>query len=630
MIPMTCQARSVVGFRRFQLGIVLIWGTVFSLHPQFVSAAEPDSAPPLLALSIAPKAGVIPERDQVSALVARLGNEQFSLRERAQQELENLGPAIYEDILPALRDRDPEIATRAAHLIAKLRYKAADELPEGKHREELRSYFSESDDERRNQITQAPPLNETSRVPLWCLVVRYETNEELAKLAALNILSAVSPKAIEKQPHFDDIQRYLSRARRPAAMWLLSYSKLASDPSAYLERLAAFESQELELYSQTARLEQRAVATRLLKHALAYASEQQQRPQSIGLFKQLLEIDQPDVQSLPQLLDWLVQQQAWELLPEVEARFPKLGESTDPRVIYFLAEAALKQGNTEQLETYLQRASEIQPQNASLHYQTAMLLYKRGLLDWVERECALILKNTSPSQGIMAFNAHNLLAEIQNDQERYREAADSIGAALELYSKNETVRERYEDNIRFSEEQLKAKRSFNRGLDAARNGEHESAFKSFQEALTFDRNDADVLISIYRLPKLTPEQRDQNRKNIRESLTTFQDQIHSDPEDSQGYNQYAWLVANTEGDFDLALEYSLKSVELKSESGGLRDTLAHCYFAKQDYNNAVKTQEQASRMEPQSQTIKRALDKFRAAKQGSRSKDEDSAPSSLK
>lgn len=621
---MTCQARSVRGIRRFLLGIVLTGYTVFPSPPQLVSAAEPNSSASLLARSVAPQTGVIPERDQVSALVARLGNEQFSLRERAQAELENLGPAIYEDILPALRDRDPEIATRAARLIAKLRYKAADELPEGQQRETLRAYFMESDDERRNLVSAPASLNEVSRVGMWCLVVRYETNEELAKLAALNVLAAISPKTIEKQPHFEDIQRYLARARRPAALWLMSYAKLAGDPSAYLERLQAFESQELELYSQTARLEQRTVATRLLKHALAYASEQQQRPQSIALFKQLLEIDQPDQQSLPQLLDWLVQQQAWELLPEVEARFPKLGESVDPRVIYFLAEAALKQGNTEQLETYLQRASEIQPQNSSLHYQTAMLLYKRGLLDWVERECALILKNTSPSQGIMAFNAHNLLAEIQNDQERYREAADSITAALELYSKSETVRERYEDNIRFSQEQLKAKRSFNRGLDAVRNGEHETALKAFREALTFDRNDADVLIAIFRLPKLTPEQREENHKHIREALTLYQDQIHSDPEESQGYNQYAWLVANTEGDFDLALEYSLKSVELKNESGGLRDTLAHCYFAKQDYANAVKTQEQAARMEPQSQTIKRALDKFRKAKE------ESSTQSSLK
>lgn len=622
MIPMNSQARSESGMlRRFLLGIVLTGSTVFPSPPQIATAADP-----LVALSVPPQSGEIPQRDQVTSLIARLGSEQFSLRERAQAELENLGPAIYEEILPALRDRDPEIATRAARLIAKLRYKAADELPEGKHREELRAYFTESDDERRNLVSQPGGLNEAARIPLWCLVVRYETNEELAKLAALNVLTAITPKAIDKKPHVEEIQRYLARGRRPAAMWLLSYARLSNDPTAYLERMQAFESQELELYNTTARLEQRTVATRLLKHALAYASEQQQRPQSIALFKQLLEIDQPDQQSLPQLLDWVVQQQAWELMPEVEARFPKLVESNDPRVVYFLAEAALKQGNTAQLETYLQRASEIQPQNSSLHYQTAMLLYKRGLLDWVERECALILKNTTSNQGIMAFNAHYLLAEIQNDQERYREAADSLTAALDLFSKSETVREHFDENPRISigEEQLKTKRAFNRGLEAARNGEYDVAHKAYLDALAFDTHDADVLIAIYRLPKLTDVQREANRKNIRESLAMFQDQIHSDPEDSQGYNQYAWLVANTEGDFDLALEYSLKSVELKPSSGGLQDTLAHCYFAKQDYANAIKTQEQAVRMEPQSHTIKRALEKFKKAKE------EASAQSSLK
>ena len=46
---------------------------------------------------------------------------------------------------------------------------------------------------------------------------------------------------------------------------------------------------------------------------------------------------------------------------------------------------------------------------------------------------------------------------------------------------------------------------------------------------------------------------------------------------------------------------------------GYLDTLAHCYFAKKDYENAVRHQAEANRLEPQSMAIKRQLEVFRQA-----------------
>jgi hypothetical protein len=47
--------------------------------------------------------------------------------------------------------------------------------------------------------------------------------------------------------------------------------------------------------------------------------------------------------------------------------------------------------------------------------------------------------------------------------------------------------------------------------------------------------------------------------------------------------------------------------------GQYLDTLAHCYFAKQDYATAVKYQTEAAKLDPHTQAISRQLDVFRAA-----------------
>ncbi len=47
-------------------------------------------------------------------------------------------------------------------------------------------------------------------------------------------------------------------------------------------------------------------------------------------------------------------------------------------------------------------------------------------------------------------------------------------------------------------------------------------------------------------------------------------------------NQFAWLVANTQGDVQAALESSRRSLELIPDDPGYLDTLGRCYFAAGD------------------------------------------------
>ena len=71
-------------------------------------------------------------------------------------------------------------------------------------------------------------------------------------------------------------------------------------------------------------------------------------------------------------------------------------------------------------------------------------------------------------------------------------------------------------------------------------------------------------------------------------------------------NQYAWLVANTVGNKEKALKYSLESLDISNDSAKM-DTCARCYFALNDYDNAMRMQKLALKQSPYSPPLLRQL-----------------------
>ena len=147
--------------------------------------------------------------------------------------------------------------------------------------------------------------------------------------------------------------------------------------------------------------------------------------------------------------------------------------------------------------------------------------------------------------------------------------------------------------------------------DAA--GDQAKRRECLTEALDLEPSDIDVLIACYRLPDQTPEYRKKIRDLIRQASDDILVQIAAEPEIDDYYNEFAWLVANTEGDLDEALKYSQKSLELKPDTGDLYDTLARVYYAKGDYENALKNQQRAVELKPYNVLIAKQLELFKKA-----------------
>ena len=148
-------------------------------------------------------------------------------------------------------------------------------------------------------------------------------------------------------------------------------------------------------------------------------------------------------------------------------------------------------------------------------------------------------------------------------------------------------------------------------------------WKHLEDGLSENPTDVDLLIALYRSSAADAERRKRALDLVHEAADKLRSQINENSDDAllcNYYNEFAWLIGNTEGDIDQAIKYSQKSIELArqlppelgiTESGYL-DTLAHCYAAKGDYENAVKYQTRAVEMEPYTQQIVRALAEFKS------------------
>jgi tetratricopeptide (TPR) repeat protein len=131
------------------------------------------------------------------------------------------------------------------------------------------------------------------------------------------------------------------------------------------------------------------------------------------------------------------------------------------------------------------------------------------------------------------------------------------------------------------------------------------------KAIEINSEDIDALIACYRLAGQPVAYHKKIVDLVEKAAVKLHGAIAIDPDSPTMYNQYAWLVGNTEGDFDEAVRCSRKSLELQPDEGGYYDTLAHAYFGKGDYENAVTYQTKAAQFDPHSGLIQKKLEVFR-------------------
>ncbi len=309
---------------------------------------------------------------------------------------------------------------------------------------------------------------------------------------------------------------------------------------------------------------------------------------------------------------------AWAQCVEAErVAYLRDPQASSPAIVaslmYRLAEAYAAQGEADRAEQAAQQARQLSPSSdlprLNAHLHTARSLWRRGQFKWAEAEFRQVADAGLPMARVIGLSS---LAEMFHDQGNHQAAAEALQNALEAFSQRTLRQEEVAGRRRYG---MMARMHYFRACQAKEQGDRDAEARHLEEALRADPSEVDALIAFYRLPGATPEHRQRATRMVQKAAARIKEEIGEDPSNANAYNQYAWLVANTEGNLDEALKFSRMSLELSPNNAAYLDTLAHVHFARGELEEAVRVQTKAVELEPHSGLLAKELQVFRAALQ---------------
>jgi tetratricopeptide (TPR) repeat protein len=414
------------------------------------------------------------------------------------------------------------------------------------------------------------------------------------------------------------------------------YAGSLRDPAGSLDAWTALIAEEQLLLEEFPGKTSRNLVLDLLRWRAEFLLDLGRKSDAEQAMREAAALVQGAREQIIEMVDWLMAHEAWSLVDEIAARYADLFDK-ESLLMYRLAEAQLKRGQKDLAEKTAQRAFEVPNENMMERYEWAYRLHHgRGLIEWAEREYRHILEK-EPLVSATAMRARQVLAEMLHDYERDQDAANVYKPLVEAMDQDPNV-ERGVIQARFDPGGIRSRMHYFFAEHARQQGDAATQRAELEKALQHDPEEADALIALYRAGQGDNAFGEQARRRVQTAADSFREQIlqqrqyldragANDVAREQGEfllamydNQYAWLVANTFGDFQDALRASHESLKLRPNTGAYLDTLAHCYAALGDYENAVKYQTQAVEQDPHSAQIVRKLAFFEKQWEASKKK----------
>jgi tetratricopeptide (TPR) repeat protein len=501
----------------------------------------------------------------------------------------------------------------------------------------LKDYERQPEEIRLSRMQALSLIRDGKGIPALCRLVRFEKSELLAKMAVIKLLQSPYSAEFAKGGRAESIRKLCGKSSRPSTSWIIAWLNLAGDPRE-ITQWNALAEKETSLLRHSPAETSHDIAGGLIRYQAAWLNKRGQSDQAASAMHKLLDLENGDPDTLADLLDWLVQQKAWKLVDELNARFEQLFNAK-PTLLYVLAQAKKEQGDAEKAEDIALKAFRLDVGREDINiklvgrYLIAQNLSQRGLFAWARREYEYIISRTDSNNTLTAesqlslsemlhdqgedFDAARVLETMlkKGDAKTNASGAGRIASTLQrlyMFRKKTTEMPMVERIL----SDVRARLYYFQSCHWQKVGDQEQRRECLEKALALEPGDVDVLIACYRLEGETPEYRKKVIDLIRQTADDLRSEISVEPGNPSLYNQYAWLVGNTEGDFDEALKFSQKSVELSPDSGGYYDTLARVYYAKGDYENAFLNQQKAAEMEPHSGLVAKQLELFRKAREG--------------
>ncbi len=574
------------------------------------------------------------QQEQVAKLIDQLGDKDYYVRQHAQNELERLGFEAFDALSAATTSDDLEIASRAKYILRSMRVEWTAKNDPQEVKVLLKDYELLPEETRLARMHSLALIPDGKGVPALCRLVRFEKSDVLSKLAAIKILQSPSGDEPPKGPRAELIRKLFQKSGRPSAAWILAWLHLADDPQT-ATRFDGLIQSEISLFQHSPHESSHDIIFALIRYQVAWMKKHGQSPEAQAAMRRIIDLENGDLDTLSDSLDWLVQEKAWKIVDELSARFAPRFDA-EPSLLYVLAQAQKEQGDPDKAEETAHRAFQINPGREEIKLynrsQIAQRLSQRGLFPWAKREFEYIIAQ-GDSNNMTSIDAQWTLSEMLHDQGEDLTAANVLEVMLKKADSktNPAAAARVADTLQrlylfrkktnnpgkiadLTISEVRARMYYLQACHWDQAGQQDKRRECLEKAAQLEPCDIDVLIACYRLADQPPEYQKKIKELIRQTADDIRVEISAQPDNPSLYNQFAWLIGNTEGNLDEALKYSQKSLELAPGNGGLYDTLARVYYAKGDYENALKNQQKAADLEPHSGQIAKQLELFRKAR----------------
>lgn len=596
----------------------------------------------------APRASLAQEVD-VPQLIEQLGHPSYAARVRAREALERLGLQAFDDLHAAQYSPDVEVAATARYLVSSLLVSWSIESDPPGVREALHEYGAQSETERQNRMDRLAELPRRQGLAALVRLARFETSLKLSREAGLAVMRGPMPEdpAVRKA-QAETIRDVLGRNERQAAQWLRVYAEDLERGEYAAEKWKSLVLQQRQAVEHGGdSLTTRPAVLELIRVCATRAVAAGMREEALALVSAHLDLVPPRSLEVLDACSWAIDNGMHDLVLQLRERNPELF-ARQPILLYGAAEALLATGAGEQAADALaaqaaavdpvppegsEQATRMSPKAleelAYRHREIGRELESRGLFRWAEREYRHII-DTMPIDTLIAAAARTQLAMMFGDLLRFQEGYETLEPLIRRAEEDQTFARRLQAQF-INVNRMKSTMLYYRGLVEAKSEEPEqrqAAQQTLLAALELDPINVDILIAMYRLDG-DPVWREDVRRRIRSLEVTFRNQIEAISQQIQlrvrfpdmverlaeHYNQYAWLISNTEGDQQQALQYSLRSLELSPNEPALLDTAGRCYFAIGDLESALRVQRRAVKLMPHSPPLTRQLAEFEAAAQ---------------
>lgn len=600
--------------RKLRPGIVLLAGWLAFCVPQVAAVCAG-------AESAAQSEG----EKRIAALIAELGASDFAAREKAQGSLAQLGLEAFDALHAAQNHDDPEIALRARYLVRSMsvRWFAESDAPETVRL--LQGYGDLPEGERRNRMDKLAALDGRRGIIPLCRLARFETLDMLAKYAALKIMDAPPPETEEAKAAFIKAAREIAgSSKRTAAQWLRLYTQTLEKPATALAAWDQATQAEHALFIQDRTTVE--IARDLYRYQVELLRREAREDEAANVTRRMFGLLEKAPDKVLEFVGWLRATKAWPQVLELAEKFRPAFEANS-QLLYSLAEAYQHLGQAEKADATALQALALHPENQELHVNLATALeHELGLVKWAEQEFRQAIK-LAAADSMTACRARLLLSELLHDQLHELDAAELLQPVCDMMQKSEAYKEtvgraRRDQNP----ESVIARMNYFYACHYLEQGDSAKQRKHLELALSGEDQDADVLIAMYRLKDADEAFRAKTKERIQSEIKRCREDVENELVQLQRaedlaqsasrdnlatfYNQYAWLVANTFGDYEEAVQFSHKSLEIRQNYGGFLDTLGRCYYGKGDLYNAVKYQARAAKITFHSGQIRRQLEFF--------------------